>query len=94
MQSYMAADRHVLACQNGKSARLVVEAKVGMSAPAQIAEALAAAVSLFYRIPAEIRAQIGAIGRPSYKAHIDPDILVDELMLHLRSVSKTVEEAV
>lgn len=92
VQAYMAAGRPILACLNGEGARLVVEAQAGLSVPAQDARALAAAVLQLYKMPAEQRAQLGANGRRYFKANFDHDKLVDELMAHLRAMSKTVEE--
>ncbi len=65
-----------------------------MSVPAQDAKALAAAVLRLYQMPAEDRARLGANGRRYFKAHFDHDKLVDELMAHLRAMSKTIEETV
>ncbi|MDP3699448.1 MAG: glycosyltransferase family 4 protein [Hylemonella sp.] len=92
VQAYMAAGRPILASLNGEGARLVAEAQAGLSVPAQDAQALAAAVLQLYQMPAEERAQLGANGRRYFKAHFDHDNLVDELMAHLRAMSKTVEE--
>ncbi|GBL40163.1 hypothetical protein EMGBD2_14210 [Nitrospirota bacterium] len=93
VQAYMAAGRPILACLNGEGARLVAEeAQAGLSVPAQDAKALAAAVLRLYQMPAEDRAKLGANGRRYFKAHFDHDKLVDELMAHLRAMSKTVEE--
>ena len=94
VQAYMAAGRPILACLNGEGARLVAEAQAGLSVPAQDAKALAAAVLQLYRMPAEERAQLGANGRSYFKTHFDHDKLVDELMAHLRAMSKTIEETV
>ena len=94
IQAYMAAGRPILACLNGEGARLVTEAQAGMSVPAQDAKALAAAILQLYQMPAEYRAKLGANGRRYFKAHFDHDKLVDELMAHLRAMSKTVEETV
>ena len=95
VQAYMAAGRPILACLNGEGARLVAEeAQAGLSVPAQDAKALAAGVLQLYRMPAEERAQLGANGRRYFKAHFDHDKLVDELMAHLRAMSKTIEETV
>lgn len=92
VQAYMAAGRPILACLNGEGARLVKEAQAGLSVPAQDAKALAAAVFQLYQMPAEDRALLGANGRRYFKAHFDHDRLVDELVVHLHAMSKTVEE--
>lgn len=95
VQAYMAAGRPILACLNGEGARLVEEeAQAGLSVPAQNAEALAAAVLRLYQMSDAERAQLGANGRRYYKAHFDHDKLVDELMAHLRALSKTEAEVV
>ena len=90
----MAAGRPILACLNGEGARLVEEAQAGLSVPAQDAKALADAVLQLYRMPAEDRAKLGANGRRYFKAHFDHDKLVDELIAHLRGMSKIVKETV
>ena len=95
VQAYMAAGRPILACLNGEGARLVAEeAQAGLSVPAQDAKALAAAVLQLYRMSPEERAHLGANGRRYFKAHFDHDKLVDELMAHLRGMSKIVKETV
>lgn len=94
VQAYMAAGRPILACLNGEGARLVEEAQAGLSVPAQDAKALAAAVLQLYRMSPEERAHLGANGRRYFKAHFDHDKLVDELMAHLRGMSKIVKETV
>lgn len=94
VQAYMAAGRPILACLNGEGARLVAEAQAGLSVPAQDAKALAAATLRMYQMPAEDRARLGANGRRFFKAHFDHDKLVDELMAHLRAISKTGEATV
>lgn len=92
VQAYMAAGRPILACLNGEGARLVEEAQAGLGVPAQDARALADAVLRLYQMPAEDRAKMGANGRRYFKAHFDHDKLVDELMAHLRDISKTGRE--
>jgi glycosyltransferase involved in cell wall biosynthesis len=95
VQDYMAAGRPILACLNGEGARLVAEeAQAGLSVPAQDAKALATAILQLYHMPSEDRARMGANGRRYFKAHFDHDKLVDELMAHLRAMSKTVWETV
>jgi glycosyltransferase involved in cell wall biosynthesis len=95
VQAYMAAGRPILACLNGEGARMVAtDARAGLSVPAQDAKALAATVLQLYKMPDEERAHMGANGRRYFKAHFDHDKLVDELMVHLRSMSKTVEKNV
>lgn len=93
VQAYMAAGRPILACLNGEGARLVEEAQAGLCVQAQDAKALAAAVLRLYQMSEDERSKLGANGRRYFKAHFDHDMLVDELMLHLRAMSKTAAEA-
>lgn len=95
VQAYLAVGRPILACLNGEGAFLVEqEAHAGLSVQAQNANALAAAVLHLYQMPAEERNRLGENGRSYFKAHFDHEKLVDELMVHLRAMSKTVEETV
>jgi glycosyltransferase involved in cell wall biosynthesis len=94
VQAYMAAGRPILACLNGEGARLVMEAKAGLSVPAQDAQALADAVLQLYRMSPEDRAQFGINGRCYFKENFDHDKLVDDLIAHLRAMSKMTEENV
>lgn len=88
VQAYMAAGRPILACLNGEGARLVVEAEAGLSAPAEDARGLAAAVLRLYEMPSEERAAMGANGRRYFKEHFDHSRLIDELIRHFRTFSK------
>ena len=94
IQAYMAAGRPILAGLNGEGARVVEEAQAGISVPAEDAKALADAVLRLYSMSPAQRGEMGANGRRYFKAHFDHDKLVDELMAHLRAMSKTVEETV
>lgn len=87
VQAYMAAGRPILACLNGEGARLVQEAQAGLCVPAQDAKALAAAVLQLFQMPSGERAQFGANGRRYFKMHFDHDKLIDELMVHFRTLA-------
>lgn len=93
IQAYMAAGRPILACLNGEGASVVEEAKAGISVPAEDPKALVDAILKLYNMSPAQRGEMGANGRRYYKAHFDHDKLVDELMVLLRSVSKTIVEA-
>jgi glycosyltransferase involved in cell wall biosynthesis len=87
IQAYLAVGRPIIACLNGEGARIVEEAKAGIGVPAEDARALAAAVLQLYRLPEEQRAEMGANGRRYFKANFDHEKLVDELMVHLQTLS-------
>lgn len=91
IQAYLAAGRPIVACLNGEGARVVDESQAGVSVPAEDAKALAEAILRIYRLAPEQRAAMGVNGRNYFRTHFDHDKLVDELMTHLRSVSKTMK---
>jgi glycosyltransferase involved in cell wall biosynthesis len=83
VQAYMAAGRPILACLNGEGARLVDDAKAGITIPAEDAQGLANAVLRLYEMPPEQREAMGANGRRYFKEHFDHDRLTDELIGYL-----------
>ncbi len=87
VQAYMAAGKPILASLNGEGARIVNEANAGLSTAAGDAKALADAVMrLFYMSDAE-RAVLGANGQRYFKQNFDHELLTEQLMSHLSSVS-------
>lgn len=87
VQAYLAAGRPILACLNGEGATLVTEAGAGLSVPAEDGRALADAVMQLYRMTPQQREALGARGRLYYAQHFAHDMLVDQLVDHLQSVS-------
>jgi glycosyltransferase involved in cell wall biosynthesis len=88
IQAYLAVGRPIIACLNGEGAYLVeMDAKAGLSAPAQDAQALATAVLELYKMSPEDREKLGANGQCYFMAHFHHDTLVDELMGHLSAMS-------
>lgn len=87
VQAYLAAGRPILACLNGEGADLVIEAGAGLSVPAEDGHALADAVLKLYRMPLQEREELGARGRLYYAQHFAHNMLVDQLIGHLQSVS-------
>jgi len=86
VQAYLAAGRPILACLNGEGANLVTAAGAGLAVPAEDGHALADAVLRLYRMPEAEREAMGACGRLYYAEHFAHDMLVDQLIGHLRSV--------
>jgi glycosyltransferase involved in cell wall biosynthesis len=87
VQAYLASGRPIVACLNGEGARVVEEARAGVSVPAGDAKALAAAILQLYNLSPAQRAEMGANGRRYFKDHYDHEKLVDELLAHLKSMS-------
>ncbi|MBJ6609709.1 MAG: glycosyltransferase family 4 protein [Candidatus Thiothrix moscowensis] len=88
VQAYMAAGRPIIACLNGEGARLVIEAKAGLTAPAEDAHALANAILSLYQLSPHEREAMGDNGRAYYEKHFDHNHLVDQLIGYLQTVSQ------
>jgi len=88
IQAYMAAGKPILACLNGEGARLVQEAKAGVTVPAEDAKGLAKAILELYEMSPEARDQMGTNGQEHYKNNFDHDALVNQLVDHLREASQ------
>lgn len=84
VQAYMAAGRPIIACLNGEGARLVVEAEAGLATPAEVPDALAAAILQLYRASPEERKKMGENGRRYYRKHFNHNDLIDHLIGHLQ----------
>lgn len=85
VQAYLAAGRPILACLNGEGAELVTAAGAGLAVPAEDGTALAEAILQLYRMPPQEREAMGERGRLYYAQHFAHDMLVDQLIMHLRS---------
>ena len=82
VQAYLAVGRPVIASLNGEGARIINEAKAGLSVPAEDAKGLAEAVLTMYRMTDEERLQLGENGRAYFKQNFDEDALIDDLIKH------------
>ncbi len=88
VQAYLASSRPVIASLNGEGARVITEARAGLTCPAGDAGALAAAVLTLFRMSAADRAQLGENGRRYFKEHFDHNMLTDQLIEHLQAASE------
>lgn len=88
VQAYMAAGRPIIACLNGEGARLVAEAKAGVSVHAEDPRGLADAILQLYGLTPDELEKMGDNGRKYYREHFDHDRLVEQLIGHLQSVSE------
>lgn len=84
IQAYLAVGRPIIASLNGEGARVINEAKVGLSVPAENAGALANAILKMYRMSDEQRSQLGENGRAYFKRNFDSDKLISELIGHFK----------
>lgn len=86
VQAYLAAGRPILACLNGEGANLIIEAGAGLAVPVENGRALAEAILCLYRMSPQEREAMGARGRLYYIEYFSHDMLVDQLITHLRTV--------
>lgn len=93
VQAYLAAGRPILACLNGEGANLVIEAGAGLAVPAEDGHALSEAVLRLYRMSRQELESMGRRGRLYYAQNFAHDKLVDQLILHLRSVCNHKEKS-
>ncbi len=89
IQAYLAAGRPIIACLNGEGARIVAEARAGVTVHAEDANGLAEAVLYLYRKTAAELEQVGRNGREYYKRNFEHESLVDQLVMIMHSVQKT-----
>lgn len=87
IQAYLASGRPVVASLNGEGARVINEARAGLTCPAGDARALADAVLKLFQMSALERAQLGENGRRYFKDHFDHNLLMDQLIGHLQAAS-------
>ena len=88
----MAAGRPIAASLNGEGANIVLEAGAGLAAPAEDGKALADTILRFYHMSEQEREAMGARGRAYYRKHFEHDMLITQLIEHLRSVSDLKEK--
>lgn len=82
VQAYLAAGRPIIACLNGAGADIVMEARAGVTVPAEDGAALASTISALCDVPEAERAQMGVNGRSYYEKNFSQDKLVGELIEH------------
>jgi glycosyltransferase involved in cell wall biosynthesis len=88
IQAYLAVGKPIIACLNGEGARIINEAKAGLSVPAEDAKGLAEAIITMYRMTGKERLQLGKNGRAYFKVNFIEDVLIDDLFKHFRSLVK------
>ncbi|MDI6746169.1 MAG: glycosyltransferase family 4 protein [Rhodocyclaceae bacterium] len=87
LQGYLAAGRPVIAALNGEGARVVTEARAGVSCAAGDADALAAAVLHLRSLSPPERAVLGDNGRRYAAEHYSLERLASELVGHLEGLT-------
>ena len=88
IQAYMAVGRPIIASMNGEGARLIEEARAGLSVPAENGKALVDAILNIYAMSQVEREKLGANAQSYYRKHYDHEKLVTDLLIHLKSIVK------
>lgn len=71
VQAYLAAGRPIIASVNGEAARIVTEARAGVTCPADDAPAVARAIRALHGMTSSERADMGASGRRYFLEHFE-----------------------
>jgi colanic acid biosynthesis glycosyl transferase WcaI len=79
IQSYLACGRPVVAALDGEGARVIEESGAGLTAPAEDAGALAAAILKLYEMSPEDREALGRRGRAYFEEYFEREKLLDRL---------------
>ena len=80
IQAYLAVGRPILACLNGEGARIVNEAKAGITVSAGDSKGLSEAILKLYQLPIGERVIYGKNGRDFYERNFQHNKLVDILI--------------
>jgi glycosyltransferase involved in cell wall biosynthesis len=86
IQAYLAVGRPIIASLNGEGARIVEEAKAGLSVRAEDARALSDAILRMYQMSDNQRLKLGENGRAYFKENFDEDSLINDLIKHFESL--------
>ena len=79
VQSYMACARPIIAALDGEGTRVVNEAGVGFSCPAENPYALAQAIKKMYKTPENKRKEMGVRGREYFEKNFERILLLKQL---------------
>lgn len=71
LQAYLAAGKPIIAALNGEGARVVLEARAGLTCPAEDSEGLARCVRLLHAMSADERQRLGDSGRRYFSEHFE-----------------------
>lgn len=71
VQAYLAAGRPIIAALDGEGARVIQEARAGLTSPAQDAEGMAKSIEQFFHMSSDERESLGQSGRAYYLEHFE-----------------------
>lgn len=82
IQAYMASGRPILAFLNGEGARVVTEAKAGISIPAENTQALVDGILKLYKMTDFERSVLGENGKKYFEKNYESNFLLEQLIEH------------
>jgi glycosyltransferase involved in cell wall biosynthesis len=71
IQAYLAAGRPIIAALDGEGARVIQEARAGLTSPAQDAESMANSIEKLFYMTSDEREALGQSGRAYYREHFE-----------------------
>ena len=71
VQAYLAAGRPIVAALDGEGARVILEARAGLTSPAQDVEGMAKSIEQLFHMTADEREWLGHSGRGYYLEHFE-----------------------
>jgi glycosyltransferase involved in cell wall biosynthesis len=86
VQSYLAAGRPIIGCIDGEGARVIDEARAGVTCAAMDVDGLVSAIEQLYRMPEHAREELGDNGRKYFESHFESRKLTTELIDRFRSM--------
>jgi len=86
VQSYLAAGRPIIGCINGEGARVIRNARAGLTCAAMDVRGLVDAVTTLHRMPAAEREALGRNGRKYFENNFESHKLTTELIDRFRSI--------
>jgi glycosyltransferase involved in cell wall biosynthesis len=86
VQSYLASGRPIIGCINGEGARVIDNAKAGVTCKAMDVDGLVQAVETLYRMPESEREALGKNGRRYFEKNFESHTLATELIDRFRSI--------
>ena len=88
IQSYLACAKPIIAALQGEGARIIKEARAGLTCPAEDPEALAKAVLTLFNMPQSERQLMGMRGRTYFNLHFENEKLLTSLEIWMEELIK------
>lgn len=86
IQSYMACGKPIIAALDGEGARLIDEARAGVTVPSENSDQLAQAVLKMYCMPEDQRRELGERGLKFCEEHFEREMLLDRFELWMKDI--------